>query len=94
LRKVFERCREFGISSNPKTSVFGAMEGKLLAVTKNGVKIDLARIEAIHRVPLPWCNKSIQSFFSEINFLQWFVLNLVGITKPISKMLRKRHECK
>jgi ribonuclease HI len=30
LRTVFERCREYGISLNPKKSVFGIDEGKLL----------------------------------------------------------------
>ena len=30
LRKVLDRCREFGISLNPAKSVFGVTEGKLL----------------------------------------------------------------
>jgi len=30
LREVFDRCHKFGISLNPKKSVFGVTEGKLL----------------------------------------------------------------
>ena len=30
LRKVFEKCRKFGLSINPKKTLFGLQEGKLL----------------------------------------------------------------
>jgi hypothetical protein len=30
LRQVFEKCRKFGISLNPKKTMFGLEEGKLL----------------------------------------------------------------
>ena len=30
LRRVFEKCRRFGISLNPKKTLFGLQEGKLL----------------------------------------------------------------
>jgi hypothetical protein len=55
LRQVLDRCREFGISLNPAKSVFGVIEGKLLGhiITKDGVKLDLERVEAIGKVPLP-----------------------------------------
>jgi hypothetical protein len=49
LRRVFEKCRKFGISLNPKKSLFGLEEGKLLGhiISKDGIKIDPNRIEAI-----------------------------------------------
>ena len=30
LRKVFEKCRKYGLSLNPKKTLFGLQEGKLL----------------------------------------------------------------
>ena len=30
MRKVFEKCRRFGLSLNPKKTVFGLQEGKVL----------------------------------------------------------------
>ena len=41
LIKVFDRCRKFGISLNPKTSLFAVREGKLLGriISKEGVVI-------------------------------------------------------
>jgi hypothetical protein len=52
LRRVFEKCRKFGISLNPKKSLFGLEEGKLLGhiISKYRIKIDPSRIEAIQKV--------------------------------------------
>ena len=49
LRRVLQRCREHGISLNPKKSVFCVSEGKLLGhiVSQEGIKIDPDRVEAI-----------------------------------------------
>jgi hypothetical protein len=59
LRQVFERCRKYGILLNPKKSVFGVDEGKILGhiVSKEGFKVDPSRIEAIQQIPLPGCKK-------------------------------------
>src|ERR1700722_11280560 len=64
LRQVLDRCREFGISLNPAKLVFGVTEGKLLGhiITKEEVKLDPERVEAISRVPLPMSKKALQSF--------------------------------
>jgi hypothetical protein len=49
LRKVFLKCRKFGLSLNPKKSFFTIKEGKLLGhiVSAEGVRIDPNRVEAI-----------------------------------------------
>jgi len=55
LSRVFIRCRKFGISLNPKKSLFGLEEGKPLRhiISKEGITIDLARIEAILNISHP-----------------------------------------
>jgi hypothetical protein len=55
LKRVFEKCRKFGISLNPKKSLFGLEEGKLLGhiISKEGIKIDPGKIEAIQKVEHP-----------------------------------------
>jgi hypothetical protein len=42
LRQVFERCKKYGISLNPKKTIFWVDKGKLLGhiILKDGVKID------------------------------------------------------
>ena len=91
LRKVFERCRKFGISLNPAKLVLGIDEGKLLGhiISKDGVKIDPERVEAIKKVPLPQNKKSLQSFNGQINFIRRFIPNLAEIMKPMHKLLKK-----
>jgi hypothetical protein len=50
LRQIFEKCRIYGISLNPKKCLFVVTEGKLLGhvVSKEGVYIDPERIKAIN----------------------------------------------
>jgi len=54
LRRVFEECRRFEISLNPKKTLFGLEEGKLLGhiiiISKEGIKIDPKIIEAIFKI--------------------------------------------
>jgi hypothetical protein len=71
LRRVFEKCRRFGISLNPKKSLFGLEEGKLLGhiISNDGIKIDPSRIEAIKKLEHPRNLKELQSFIGRINFL-------------------------
>ena len=49
LRKVFEKCRKYGPSLNPKKTLFGLQEGKILGhiICEEGIKIDPKRIEGI-----------------------------------------------
>jgi hypothetical protein len=72
LRKVFERCHEYGISLNPKKSIFGVLEGKILGniVSKDGVKVNLERIEGIKEIPSPKTRKLYSHFLNKINFIQ------------------------
>ena len=46
LKKVFLRCRKFGISLNPSKSIFSVTQGKLLGhiVSDSGINIDPERL--------------------------------------------------
>ena len=48
-KKVFLKCKRFGLSLNPKKSLFAMKEGKLLGhiVSAKGVRINPRRVEAI-----------------------------------------------
>jgi hypothetical protein len=86
LRQVLDRCREFGISLNLAKSVFGVTKGKLLGhiISKDGVKLDPERVEAIGKVPLPVSKKPLQSFLGQTNFVHRFIPNYAEI-----KLLKK-----
>ena len=78
LKQVFERCRKYGMQLNPRKSILGIEEGKLLGhiISKDGVKVDPERIEAIKKIPLPKNVKALKSFNGHINFIRRFIPNL------------------
>ena len=84
LRHIFERCRKYGISLNPKKCVFAVTKGKLLGhiVSKKGISIDSERIKAIEQIPLPHNKKGMQSFMGTINFVRRFVPDFTKMVKP------------
>ena len=91
LRVIFKRCREYGISLNPKKSVFSVHEGKLLGfiVSKEGITIEPERVSVILDLPLPAHKKGLQSFLGRINFVRRFIPNIVELLMPLTTMLRK-----
>eukprot|EP00253_Pinus_taeda_P020814 PITA_20814 len=84
-------CRKYGISLNPKKSLFALEEGKLLGhiISKDGIRIDLERIQAILQIPYPRNIKELQAFLGKINFLRRFIPNLAELIRLLSNMLKK-----
>jgi hypothetical protein len=96
LTQIFERCRKYNISLNPKKIIFGVEEGKLLdhIISQTIICIDLEGIRAIAQLPLPHNKKAMQSFFGKINFVRKFTPNFTETIKPLQKMIRKDDEFK
>ena len=78
LRKVFLKCKKFGISLNPKKFHFAMEEGKLLGhiISEKGIKIDPDRVAAIQQIGLPRNKKDIQSFLGKSIFWEGSSLTL------------------
>jgi hypothetical protein len=81
---------------NPKKTIFGFEEGKLLGdiISQEGIYIDLERIKALAQLPLPHNKKAMQSFFRKNNFVRKFTLDFAEIIKPLQRMIRKDVEFK
>lgn len=96
LRIFFQKCRKFGISLSPKKSLFSIEEGKLLGhiISKDGIRIDPAKVEVIQQLDFPRNKKQIQSFNGKINFLRRFIPNLAEHFKEMTNMLKKDSEVK
>jgi hypothetical protein len=96
LRKVSLKCKKFGLSLNPKNSLFAMNKGKLLGhiVSVEGVRIDPRMVETIQSLSLPGSKKDVHSFLGKSNFLRRFVSNFVELIKNITTMLRKGNEIK
>eukprot|EP00253_Pinus_taeda_P025538 PITA_25538 len=91
LRQIFMTCRKYDISLNPKKSLFALEEGKILGhiISKDGIIIDLERIQAILQIPYRRNIKELQSFLGKINFLRRFIPNLAELVRLLRNMLKK-----
>ena len=91
LRRVFLKCRKFGISLNPKKSHFAILKEKLIGhiISKDGIKIDPSRVEAIKNIGFPRSKKEVQSFLGKVNFLRRFIPNFVETVNLVTNMLKK-----
>ena len=96
LRQVFLTCIKYGISLNPKKSLFGLKEGKMSGhiISKDGIKIDPDRIQAILQIPHPRNVKELQAFLGKINFLRRFIPNLAELIRLLNNMLKKDSKIK
>jgi hypothetical protein len=96
LKHVFQKCRRFGISLNPKKSNFTMKEGKLLGhvISKEGIEIDPSRVASIQKIENPINKKEVQSFLGRVNFLMKFIPNFIEIVEYITHMLRKDNQVK
>jgi len=91
LKTVFQKCRKYGLSLNLKKSLFAMEEGKLLGhiISKDSIRIDPARVQAIQQIDLPSNKKEIQSFNGKMNFLHLFMPNLAEHLKEMTNILKK-----
>eukprot|EP00253_Pinus_taeda_P035812 PITA_35812 len=96
LKTVFQKCRKYGLSLNPKKSLFAMEEGKLLGhiISKDDIRIDPESVQAIHQIDVPRNKKEIQSFNGKMNFLRRFVPNLVEHLREMTHMLKKDSQVK
>ena len=92
LRRVFLKCRKFGISLNLKKSQFALSKGKLLGhiVSAKGVKIDPVQVEEIWKLSIPRSKRDLQSFLGKINFVRRFIPNFCELVKHITSMLKNK----
>eukprot|EP00253_Pinus_taeda_P015200 PITA_15200 len=96
LRQIFMTCRKYGISLNPKKSLFALEEGKILGhiISKYGIRIDPERIQAILQIPYPRNIKELRAFLGKINFLRRFIPNLAELIRLLSNMLKNNAKVK
>src|SRR5216684_2017266 len=96
LKKIFERCKKYGISLNPRKCVFAVTEGKLLGhiVSKDGISIDPERVKAIEQIPMPHNKKGMKSFMGTINFVRRFVPDFAQTVKPLQQMVKQNAKFK
>jgi hypothetical protein len=67
------------------------LEGNLIGhiISKDGIKIDPSRVEAIQNIGFPRSKKEVQSFLGKVNFLRRFIPNFVENSKSCDQYAEK-----
>jgi hypothetical protein len=58
-------------------------------ISKQGIAVDKAKIDAISKLPPPTTVKQIRSFLGHVGFYRRFIQNFSQISKPLSQLLTK-----
>jgi hypothetical protein len=85
LKAIFDWCRWYEISLNPKQSIFAIVEGTLLGflISLDGITINPGKIESIKAIAPPHNKKAMQSFLGKINFVRRYFFDFAEIVKPL-----------
>ena len=89
LTLVLKRCIETNLVLNWEKCHFMVREGIVLGhrVSRRGIKVDLAKIRIIEKLPPPTLVKGIRSFLGHAGFYRQFIQDFSKVSKPLSNLL-------
>jgi hypothetical protein len=90
---VFERMRKYNLKMNPLKCAFEVSAGRFLGfiVHEKGIEVDPKKVEAIKRILEPTCKTNVQSLLGKINYLRWFISNMVRKVESLLPLVRLKH---
>nr|GFB23119.1 reverse transcriptase domain-containing protein [Tanacetum cinerariifolium] len=91
LDKMLQRCEDTNLSLNWEKSHFMVKEGIVLGhkISRNGIKVDKAKIDVIAKLPHPTTVKGIRSFLGHADFYRRFIQDFFKISRPMTHLLEK-----
>jgi hypothetical protein len=91
LNKVLQRCEDQHLVLNWEKCHFMVKEGVGLGhcVSRRGIEVDRAKVEAIEKLPYPKDIKGIRSFLGHAGFYCRFIKAFSKISKPLTNLLQK-----
>lgn len=91
LEKVLYRLQSHGMKLKKNKCFFMLTEVKYLGyiISKDGVKVDNEKVQAIKMIPRPNNISDLRSFLGMINFYAKFVKNISSILSPLYHLLKK-----
>ena len=94
LSKVLTRARECGIKFNKNKCQFRVTEVKYVGhiLTKEGIKADPDKVEAIKRIPVPTNVQELSRFMGMVTYLARFIPNLSNKNSNLRNLLKKNNQ--
>ncbi|XP_070056963.1 uncharacterized protein [Nicotiana tomentosiformis] len=91
LAKVLARCEETNLVLNWEKCHFMVREGIVMGhkVSKDGLEVDKAKVEAIEKLPPPISVKGVTSFLGHTGFYRRFIKDFSKISSPLCSLLEK-----
>jgi transposase InsO family protein len=90
LEKVFQRISEAGMFCQPKKCHFGKRELKYLGflISKSGIKMDPAKIEAVKNIATPKNKTSLLTFLGMTGHYRRFVRQYADVAAPLHELTK------
>ncbi|KAI3697806.1 hypothetical protein L6452_30903 [Arctium lappa] len=94
LKKGLQRCEETDLILNWEKCHFMVKERIVLGhlISKRGVEVDKAKLEAIEKLLEPTTIKGIRSFLGHAGFYRRFIKDFSKISKPLCILLQHDHK--
>ena len=88
LQKVFNRLREVGIKLNPDKCLLSQGQVHFLGhvLTRDGLQVDPAKVEAVRNVPTPKTVTDVRAFLGLAGFYRKFVKGFSEIARPLHSL--------
>ena len=91
LRNVLERAREKGVKLKRQKCKIKIPEVDYIGdkISKDGIKPDESKIEAILNMPGPQNKKDVERLLGMVTYLSKFIPNMSALTEPLRALLRQ-----
>nr|GFC15923.1 retrovirus-related Pol polyprotein from transposon 17.6 [Tanacetum cinerariifolium] len=91
LDQMLKRCEDTNLCLNWEKSHFMVKEGIVLShkISKQGIKVDKAKVDVINKLPHPTTVKGIRSFLGHAGFYRRFIKDFSKIARPMTRLLEK-----
>jgi len=91
LKLIFQKLRDANLKIQVDKCEFLRHEVEFLGhiVTREGIKPNKKKIEAIQKYPIPKTPRDIKSFLGLLGYYRKFIKNFAKITKPMTECLKK-----
>nr|GFC62970.1 reverse transcriptase domain-containing protein [Tanacetum cinerariifolium] len=88
---MIEKTMEVFMDDFSEKSHFMIKQGILLGhkISKNGMEVDKAKVDAIAMLPHPTTVKGIRSFLGHACFYRRFIQDFLKIARPMTRLLEK-----